>query len=1004
MDNYILPFLWMRGEEESVIRREISKIAECGIHSVCLEARPHPDFCGPGWWHDFDIVLDEAKKRDMRIWILDDKHFPTGYANGLVESKYPERKKLYIGCTTADIFGKSHERTLNVKRMLKPTIGFWQIGQPVNEEERKNNSLLALIALPFAEGDQMQEKAVDLTDTYDPETGYATFTLPAGNWRVHAIYRTRTDGGNESYINMLDAESARTQIEGVYEAHYARCADEFGKHIAGFFSDEPQLGNNNSVGNDNRLGKKRERIPWSEELEGMLKERWGEAFEENLPWLFAESHEKSLESQARYDYMDGVSRLYSKNFSVPVGTWCREHGVEYIGHVVEDSSLHSRLGMGAAHYFRAMEGQDMAGVDIIGGQYYFGAPAQTRTEMMDVDGEFFHYTLPLLGASSAHLDPRKKGRVMCELFGAYGWNFGVRDMRYLLDHLLATGINTLVPHAFSMAEYPDPDCPPHFYAGGHNPEFPAFAQLMKYANRMCGLLNGGKHVADAAVLYDAEADWAGERMPMQKVLRDLAEHQISADIVSLDMLTEPGWGASFEDRDGHGRLVINGVSSEAGKEHGRLVMNGVSFDALVIPYAQYLPESILHFAERAEKAGFPILFVGELPEALLDQNSERKAPSEEAGRKSEADADAPGQETGDCRNADHAACGVENLSDQMPEPWQLVQELESLSCVHTVMPGQEAKFLQAQGLAEVILRPLQVLSGSEDFALASAASSQAASRHLTLYRYRKGGAEIRMLFNEGPEKAFEGAMSVSGDKRVWHYDGMTNRAQKAECVPGEGGTFTRVYLEAGESCLFVISDGTGNLISGLQDAAVREASVLPEGAALSEVTVLPEGAVLIDGLYRPAAEKIRNSKAALDLSEGWMVTKTDAISFPEFPEAERVKKLEPVSRKNPDFSGVIRYTKEFTLDRQPKEAFFEAEEVYEILHLTVNGKEAGMCLTPPYRMEIGGLLQEGQNTITAEVLTTPGRDQLRIPQPPFDFSHAAMDPTGMYGKIRIFIA
>lgn len=914
MDNYILPFLWMRGEEESVIRREISKIAECGIRSVCLEARPHPDFCGPGWWHDFDIVLDEAKKRDMRIWILDDKHFPTGYANGLVESKYPERKKLYIGCTCADIFGKSHERTLNVRRMLKPTIGFWQLGQPVNEEERRNNSLLALIALQFAEGDEMHEEAVDLTDCYDPESGFATFTLPEGNWRVHAIYRTRTDGGNESYINMIDEESARTQIEGVYEAHYARYADEFGKHIAGFFSDEPQLGNNTSVDNNNRLGKKRERIPWSDELEGMLKERWGVSWKENLPWLFAGSREKRMEPQARYDYMDGVSRLYEKNFSVPVGSWCRAHGVEYIGHVVEDGSLHSRLGMGAAHYFRAMEGQDMAGVDIIGGQYYFGAPAQTRTEMMDVDGEFFHYTLPLLGASSAHLDSRKKGRVMCELFGAYGWNFGVRDMRYLLDHLLATGINTLVPHAFSMAEYPDPDCPPHFYAGGHNPEFPAFAQLMKYANRMCGLLNGGKHIADVAVLYDAEADWAGERMPMQKVLRNLAEHQISADIISLDMLTKPEkWGTAFED--------------------GKLVIGGVKFSALVISYAQYLPCSILDFAERAEKENFKVLFVEELPEALLPCRSRmREDPSEE---------------------------------DSL-EPWQLVQELESLSCVRTVMPGHEAEVLFEEHPAMQVLSPV--------------------SPALTLYRYQKGSGEVRMLFNEDPEKRYKGVMRVPENAGVWNFDAMKNCLQSVGCHETDEGRLVSVYLEPGESRVILIADEPLNRAS------------VPQSA------VLPENAVLLEKPYRPVSEKIQACETALDLSENWMVTKTDAISYPDFPKPENMGKLEPVSRKDPEFSGCIRYTKEFSLDRKPSEAFFEAGEVYEILHLFVNGKDAGMCLTPPYRMEIGEFLQEGANTITAEVLTTPGRDQLTIPQPPFDFSHAAMDPTGMFGKVQLFLA
>ena len=128
MANHIFPFLWMRGEEESILREELSKIRECGISAVCVEARPHDDFCGPGWWHDMDIVLDEARQHDMKVWILDDKHFPTGYANGGIE-KHPERKKLYLACSTSDIFGRKGKHTLDISRMLKPSIGYWDIGR-----------------------------------------------------------------------------------------------------------------------------------------------------------------------------------------------------------------------------------------------------------------------------------------------------------------------------------------------------------------------------------------------------------------------------------------------------------------------------------------------------------------------------------------------------------------------------------------------------------------------------------------------------------------------------------------------------------------------------------------------------------------------------------------------------------------------------------------------------------------------------------------------------------
>ena len=95
-ENHILPFLWLREQTEETLRTEIEKIYDGGIRAVCLESRPHPDFGGDGWWHDFDIVIEEAKKRDMKIWILDDAHFPTGMANGLIPSKYPELARKYI--------------------------------------------------------------------------------------------------------------------------------------------------------------------------------------------------------------------------------------------------------------------------------------------------------------------------------------------------------------------------------------------------------------------------------------------------------------------------------------------------------------------------------------------------------------------------------------------------------------------------------------------------------------------------------------------------------------------------------------------------------------------------------------------------------------------------------------------------------------------------------------------------------------------------------------------
>ena len=102
--NYILPFFWQHGEEGGKLREMMDAVYSSGIRAVCVESRPHPDFAGPGWWRDMDVIMDEARKRNMRVWVLDDAHFPSGYCNGLVEEQSVYAKR-YLDHYTIDASG-----------------------------------------------------------------------------------------------------------------------------------------------------------------------------------------------------------------------------------------------------------------------------------------------------------------------------------------------------------------------------------------------------------------------------------------------------------------------------------------------------------------------------------------------------------------------------------------------------------------------------------------------------------------------------------------------------------------------------------------------------------------------------------------------------------------------------------------------------------------------------------------------------------------------------------
>ena len=80
--SHLLPFLWLHGEDDDTLRRGIRQIAASGCGAFCAESRIHPDFLGPSWWHEMGVLLEESKRLGLGFYLLDDTHFPSGFANG----------------------------------------------------------------------------------------------------------------------------------------------------------------------------------------------------------------------------------------------------------------------------------------------------------------------------------------------------------------------------------------------------------------------------------------------------------------------------------------------------------------------------------------------------------------------------------------------------------------------------------------------------------------------------------------------------------------------------------------------------------------------------------------------------------------------------------------------------------------------------------------------------------------------------------------------------------
>ena len=574
----LFPLFWMKGEDEARLREGVAEVQAAGCGALVAESRTHPDYLGESWWRDLGIVLDECKKRGMKLWVMDDEHFPSGYGAGaatgtpLRRMMLTERHMDTIGPIPGGAFVVQDDET-----KFEPGEGIVAVVAARRLEE--SNRVESLVDIG---GFKLGER-IDLTDMV--HDGMTYWDVPEGIWRIFVLTRRYVAERvpPRYFFNPLLPETGEAIIKTIYEPHFAHFGDEFGKTFMGFFSDEPALragrGYHAILGEYPNIP-----VPWRSDMEQIMQSQLEKPVRAMLPGLWYDVGPDDTR-RIRYALMDTASRLYGENFCTPLGNWCRAHGVEYIGHVIEQNNAHCRLGSGAGHFFRAIGGQDMAGIDIVLHELspiFRNTTHAWKSFDFEADDDFFRFMLMQMAVSSAHLDPWKAGRTMCEIFGAYGWQEDMAQMRYLVNMLLSRGVNYFSPHAFTLTPYPDPDSPPHFDRTAH-PLMPHVAQLFRYMAQVGGRIDGGRHLARTGVLYFAEGEWANGSagcMKTQQVVKALNERQIECEIIPIDKLEQ------------------------------------ANVDLLLIPYALSWPRKLLEKCRPLLERGVCVRFVDDKPASL----------------------------------------------------------------------------------------------------------------------------------------------------------------------------------------------------------------------------------------------------------------------------------------------------------------------------------------------------------------------------------------------------
>ena len=467
------------------VERDLDTLHGLGFQAVTVQAGFNMPFAymSPEYLAFFRKLVEEAKQRNMRVWIVDDAGYPSGFAGGRFTTEKPELRM----------------QALEVAEKF-PVAG----GAAVHRE-------LAPGTVSAAAVDQ-NGAAVPIPlhgNTLD-------WTAPTGNWTVLVVdheFRTsptrsdtnpkRVKDGSQSLEDYLDPAATEQYLRFIHEQYKQAVGDEFGKTVLGFRGDEPDY----SIPG----------LPWTPKFFARFKEIKGYDVQPYVA-LFTQTpsrrdpgipiHLTPEQIRIKGDFYDVFSQMFAAGFFKPQGDWCAANKLEYQVHLKHEE-LEMELTRSEGSFFRDMRAVQNPGIDAIWHQIW-----------KDTISDF-----PRLASSAAHV--YGKPRAFTESFAAYRPAPDVEMARYILNEQMVRGVNLIEAMYFPATSAGAR--PPSGYMGEKG-----FPDLLTYVRRLSYLMSMGRPDATVALYLPSSSMWLGNDASDTAFVsteRLLSEHQIDFDIV-----------------------------------------------------------------------------------------------------------------------------------------------------------------------------------------------------------------------------------------------------------------------------------------------------------------------------------------------------------------------------------------------------------------------------------------------------------------------------------------
>lgn len=380
---------WEGPMDIKTIRHDLDSIKTKGFRSVIFEAgyRLPYEYLSDGWFKAIRTAVREAKKRDLKVWIIDEGKYPSGFAGGKFSKERPDLRM----------------KALVVMDRREVKAGESLAGAPAGDK------VISAVAVSKS---GLPNRCVPVKD------GKFSFEAEGGDWEILLVgpdFRTgqtravnNPTGGKDttnSICDYLSPEAVGQFIDWTHEQYKKYIGKEFGKTVLGFRGDEPDFAY----------------TPWTPDMVEQFISRKGYDPTPYLASLLA-TNLSVREKRFKADYWDVWSELFAVNFFKRQADWCAENGIAHITHLNNDHNMPVCVRAGGS-LFRDLSNVQIPGVDAIWNQIW----PETVNDF------------PKFASSVSHA--YGKPRAFSESFAAYYTSPSIPQAKYVVDYQIVRGIN-----------------------------------------------------------------------------------------------------------------------------------------------------------------------------------------------------------------------------------------------------------------------------------------------------------------------------------------------------------------------------------------------------------------------------------------------------------------------------------------------------------------------------------------------------------------------------------